>query len=312
MRQTQAQRILELITKRPGLDDDEIAQVLGINSRQTVNQNCRFLEVKNLICREIGLSGKIVNYPAGQNSHPVAKKSQPVQRALQCTHSARKGRGKSLVPRMLDKTLIIIPCCNAKRSDMHGTKKGPTILRDLPAKLAAELRMARKLVVEQAKFDETSLVPAWQRYDGALYRAAGRRAIGDLMQAGAKVVILSGGYGLVLASEPIGIYEALLKPSWWPRSILQRCLLAYANEHGIHSVRAFASATTSYRRVLQTIFWRDAGIDDALLLTPQAAPGGMVKSPATIGEALDALSKGVLYEGWRSSYGLGLVRQDYR
>jgi hypothetical protein len=38
----------------------------------------------------------------------------------------------------------------------------------------------------------------------------------DLTQQGAHVIILSGGYGAVLASEPIGFYDAPLKPAWWP------------------------------------------------------------------------------------------------
>jgi hypothetical protein len=157
----------------------------------------------------------------------------------------------------------------------------------------------------QPSFNEQSLVPSWQRYDGALYQA-GRDALGDLMRAGSHVIILSGGYGAVVAKEPIGKYETVLKPSWWPGHLIERVLIAYAQRHSIASVRAFVSATGPYRMILKKTRWADAGIDDAIVFTPQAAPGGMLKSPASQGEALVALRDGTLAPGWRSSYGLGL------
>lgn len=110
----------------------------------------------------------------------------------------------------------------------------------------------------------------------------------------------------MLADEPIGNYNAALKPSWWPDRILHRILIAYANEYGINSVRAFASATSPYHRVLETTKWSGAGITDALILAPEVASGGTVKSPASIGEALTALSNRHLDEDWKSSHGLRL------
>lgn len=83
-------------------------------------------------------------------------------------------------------------------------------------------------------------------------------------------------------------------------------LVAFAHRHGRSSVRAFCSATGPYRQVLQRIRWRDAGIEDAQLITPEAEAGGMRKSPASQGEALAALRDGTLSDGWQSSYGLGL------
>src|SRR6266545_6800810 len=43
------------------------------------------------------------------------------------------------------------------------------------------------------------------------------------------IAILSAGYGLVSATEPIGMYNETLKTSWWPHRILERCLLAYCS-----------------------------------------------------------------------------------
>ncbi len=120
------------------------------------------------------------------------------------------------------------------------------------------------------------------------------------------IIILSGGYGAVLAQEPIGYYNAALKPSWWPNKLLPRILLAYAGSRGITSVRAFASVTSPYFRVLNAIRWNEAGIADALLLAPEAKSGGTRKSPASLGEALISLHNRDLRAGWRSSYGLHL------
>jgi hypothetical protein len=180
-----------------------------------------------------------------------------------------------------------------------------TILQSLPAALANELAQARHNVAARIFINESTLMPAWRRYNGLLYQNA-REAIRDLMNAGAHIVILSAGYGAIAATEPIGLYNKVLKPSWWPDRILERVLVAYARHHRIRSVRAFCAATGPYQMILRRVCWRDAAIDDALLFTPPAGPGGLRKSPATQGEALAALRDGVLNASWQSFYGLGL------
>ncbi|WOS62038.1 hypothetical protein [Sinorhizobium fredii] len=297
---TQADRIIELLRERAGLDDDEIAKALGIEPRQTVNQICRRLAASGVLRRERGNNGKIVNVldaagrvlPSGA-APPVRPQARGVELAS----------GYSLVPADLARTLLIIPCSGAKRNHVDSDTAADAITQSLPGDLARELLTERSRAARRAQLDESTLIPAWQRYDGSLYQA-GREAIGGLMQAGAHVVILSGGYGAVLAREPIGDYEAVLDPSLWPDRIIERVLLAYATRHRITSVRAIVSATGPYVRILQR--WREADIADALLLTPQPEPGGMRRSPASQGEALAALRDGVLTTDWRSSYGLAL------
>ncbi len=51
--ETNADRILSLLRRRPDLDDDEIAEALHIR-RQTVNQECRLLESRGLVKRYRG------------------------------------------------------------------------------------------------------------------------------------------------------------------------------------------------------------------------------------------------------------------
>jgi hypothetical protein len=54
---------------------------------------------------------------------------------------------------------------------------------------------------------------------------------------------------------------------------LRSARAAYARRHSVSSVRAFASVTSTYRQVLQRVRWRDAGMQGALLLAPEAKPG---------------------------------------
>ena len=105
------------------------------------------------------------------------------------------------------KTLFVIPCSGAKQAFAGRVRNGPSILDELPSHLAKRLADARIGNVDCARIDETTMVPAWQRYGGTLYQVSGP-TLGKMVDDGRHVLILSGGYGVVLASEPIGIYDA--------------------------------------------------------------------------------------------------------
>jgi hypothetical protein len=307
--QTHAQRIIALLVQKPGLDDDELAKQLRIQARQTVNQVCRHLAGSGLLQRERGASGKIVNNIAvgsAQSARPTR-----VSRVTSRPNATQQDVVWPFIPEEFAKTLLVIPCSGKKRSFQVASREGPAITRSLPQELAGELLNARQRMKSRALFDERRLVPAWQRYDGALYES-GRDALADLLAAGMHVIIVSGGYGVVLAQEPIGFYNMCLVPAWWPNHLIERALVAYAQRHEIASVRAFVSATGPYATILKRARWAEAGIDDALVFTPEPEPGGMRRSPATQGQALVALRDGVLSAAWRSSYGLGLKAMPVR
>jgi hypothetical protein len=211
---------------------------------------------------------------------------------------------QSLVPSDLARTFLIIPCSKSK-DEFEGSAQGISITEALPAELAREFAVVRERVKHRIPFNERIIVPAILRYSGTLYQK-GRYGLRALVESGCHIVILSGGYGAVLATEPIGVYNVALKPSWWPNQILERILLAYAKARSVESVRGFAAATNSYQKVLRGVQWRSAGIGDALLITPKAGAGGARKSPAAIGEAIEALSNGTLTSDWISSDGLVL------
>lgn len=269
MGEMHSDRIISLLPRMPRLDDDEIAHELAIEPRQTVNQVCRRLAERGTIVRERGSSGKIVNrllehgeaLPSPGDQYLAQKIAQGVPT------TATQPTSRTLVPHNLRKTLLVIPCSKTKQR-IGIAEAGASIMQSLPRSLAEELLRARQHVREKIEIDETTtLLPAGQRYTGKLYCASGK-ALDDLAEFGAHIVILSGGYGLVLATEIIGWYDAALKPSWWPHHVLERCLVAYAQHHGISSVRAFASETGPYVKILRRVRWRDAGVSDALLMIP--------------------------------------------
>ena len=312
---TNADLIVTALKRAPGLDDDELSRKSGVEPRQTVNQICRHLESKGLIRRVVGQRGKIVSNLIGdtENSelHRTKVKQTPSTPRSARAKSTRVKSGKPIpdaaciIPNRR-KTLIIIPCSGAKVIVPKGKAAGRSILNDLHPDLKLKLSEARHGVASRALLDERTLVPAWQRYRGSLYQAA-HDELGKYLNGGnGHIVVVSGGYGLVLADEPIGIYNAMFKKSWWPRGLLEEVLLEYAKEHDVKHVRALASTTTEYRKLIKGVSWATLGIEDAWLLTPKPAPGAMVKSPRAQGEALAAMLRGELTNRWISSDGLCL------
>lgn len=201
-------------------------------------------------------------------------------------------------------TLLILPCSGKKRPGTMSVN-GKSILTTLDPALASALTAAREALREIAAVDEKTRMPAYLRYSGQLYKH-GSRAIGNAMAAGYKVLIVSGGYGVVLADEPIGMYEKRFVLSDWPRGILEGCLLHYARRVAVRSVIAVMSSTTDYAKVIRRVPWKSAGIS-AALVSPVAHGGvAMVKVPRAQGQAITDLVTSGLNQGWQSSDSLTL------
>jgi len=311
-RTTNEERIIARLRDRPGLDDDELSKATGISPRQQVNQICRRLESRGLVRREPGARGKIVNFlrnpgalRSSVSSGDAIVPTAPLERFIHRSH----GQQEQAVPGALEcdpvTTLFIFPCSGSKESGQCGQTQGPSILIQLPPLLGQRLADARTQIRARAHLDETSLIPAWQRYTGSLYQA-GRDAIEAALEAGVHMIIVSGGYGLVLAAEPIGYYEAVFKNSWWPGRLLDEVLIKYLRRHRLRAVCAVASATTEYAKLLRRVNWRSAELESAVLLTPEETTGAMVKSPRAQGEALSELFRGGIGMNWASSDGLHL------
>ena len=110
-----------------------------------------------------------------------------------------------------------------------------SVLDSLPRCLAAELSTRRVENAPEAKVDESALLPAAKRYTGNLYQEAGD-AFRLLTGAGADILIISGGYGVVFPFEPIGWYDQEYRNSTWPNGLVARCLGAFADAIGATTV----------------------------------------------------------------------------
>ena len=153
---------------------------------------------------------------------------------------------------------------------------------------------------------EDTLVPAWLRYSGRFYRAVGE-ALAEAVRRRLHLLILSGGYGVVLAREPIGLYEARLRAGWWPGRVLEDVLAAYARRHRLKRMYAFVSASGDYRKVVERADWKASGMEEAVLLMPERG-GSQSSVPSTQGEAFAALLGGAtLDHRWRGTAGLALI-----
>jgi hypothetical protein len=110
--------------------------------------------------------------------------------------------------------LLIFPCSDSKRG-ISSTGRTKSIDGYLSRKARRLLHQTRRKVFSRAttRLDRRSpLLPAIDTYTGNLYRHPRfKRAICELGRKGVHCLILSGGYGLLLPSEGIHVYNARMK-----------------------------------------------------------------------------------------------------
>ena len=305
---TNRERILALIRAEPGLTDGEIRRCTGIEPHQQVNQICRSLAEAGLTRRLDGPDGQIVNHLASADGVPLgtaSPKEQPPpspRRSSQRVRTAVRTLGLSAV--RFDECLFVLPCSGAKTPG-GATQPGPSVVNTLPPHLADELVNQRNRNAETAHVDDSALRQAVERYDGYFYDA-GRAAITTLLDSGSRVLIVSGGYGLVLPNEAIGDYGCVFQPKMWPDRLIERCLAAFAEENGVRQVVGVLSASTNYAKVFRRTEWPPS-VEGAFLLTPESVGGAMAKAPRAQGEALAVIDEtGRLPADWVSTDGLAM------
>jgi len=204
----------------------------------------------------------------------------------------------------------VVPCSARKRSGGVSHRSGRSVVDVLPGVLADGLSVARQTVQRLAKLDESTFLPAWQRYAGSFYGAVGPR-LGAAVAAGVPGVILSGGYGIALLSEPIGRYDRRFALTDWPNGLLEECLLAVARQAGTCRVVAFCAQTTTYASLLRRVHWSGSGIDAFLVSPVMGGRGGaQVLVPRASGESMKALIDGRLSSGWMSSDGVAVQTEQ--
>lgn len=128
-------------------------------------------------------------------------------------------------------------------------------------------------------------MPAWQRYDGHLYRSAGP-ALSD-PAAIDRLLVLSGGYGVLEGRDLIGDYNRKMRSRDCPRGLLEHLLIDRAAQSRLDVV-AFAGATTDYAKVLHRARWQLPRGRTAQLVTLRGVRGVSAVS-SSLGLALRAL-----------------------
>jgi hypothetical protein len=117
------------------------------------------------------------------------------------------------------------------------------------------------------------------------------------------VLVISGGYGVVVATESIGWYDRALHLGDWGQNLLERCIETYAKKHQLHSAVAFLARTGNYAKVVCR--WLFAGVDRAYLVSPNTVEQRISQRLVArgYGEALAAFLQGRLLAGWSSEGG---------
>jgi hypothetical protein len=306
---THADRILATVLSRPGLTDAQLRRVTGVEPHQQVNQICRLLEAKGLIRRVRGADGRITNIPAteGSRKEPMTEDPKPRPRLTEGRSLASPVHFSGATPVDVapnHNTLVVIPCSGKKARGGDSHAVGRSIVDLLPARLAVRLREARASLARAARLDESHLLPAASRYSGTLYESVGSR-LAQSVAAGVPFVIISGGYGLVLATEPIGTYNRRFAARDWPAGLLEECLASLVKSSGVERVIGFCARTTSYAELLHRVRWRALGLETMLAVPDIGARGGaQVLVPRASGEALRAFLDGQLLPTWTSADGV--------
>ncbi|MEU8194993.1 hypothetical protein AB0C10_14560 [Microbispora amethystogenes] len=180
------------------------------------------------------------------------------------------------------RTLVVIPCSAAKA---RGGEPAPGGTSCSWPEALLEARARLRLT---ADVDEGLLLPAWRRYEGFFYRAAGS-SLQQAVRSGVPILILSGGYGVVRAEDAIGYYEKILKRRDWPPGLLQSLLAEEASRLDVDAVVAFTAARGDYAAVVRDAPWRERGVSPVFHMTMAVEGGGaMVKVPRGLGQAFAA------------------------
>jgi hypothetical protein len=285
------------------MSDSELVLVTGVTPHQQVNQLCRRLETQGRLHRIKDSGGRIINVLT-DGSGPVTQFTQP-------TTSPRPDPAPRPVLFAPQKAAggeaFVLPCSARKRLGGRRECPGASVLDLLPGSAAEQLRQSRRSVSSIAHLDESLLLPAWQRYEGTLYQSAGR-SIDEAIAAKRTVVIISGGYGLVLAQEPIGHYDLRFSSTNWPAGLLAECLAEVVSAVEATSVVAFCARTTSYAQLVREVPWKNKGVDARLVTADMAGRGGaQVLVPRAAGQAFRAAVSDELTSPWFSSDGVSVL-----
>ncbi|MFC9251859.1 YaaA family protein [Amycolatopsis thailandensis] len=148
------------------------------------------------------------------------------------------------------------------------------------------LLRARAEVLARSKVDNGGLRPAWLRYSGNFYRNVGSE-LGEAAGSG-RLLILSGGYGILRADEPIPYYDRKLRLSDWPTGVLEDTVIDEARRIGATKVVTFVSASADYAKLARRIPWGSTEIEGVLATIDFHGGGAQVEVPRRLAQAFGA------------------------
>ncbi|MEV0073587.1 MULTISPECIES: hypothetical protein [unclassified Amycolatopsis] len=173
-------------------------------------------------------------------------------------------------------TLLIIGPSKAK---VTGGSPSPAARADWPE----ELLRAREELLPRSAVDDRTRLPAWQRYNGHFYRHVGD-ALPDAAASG-RLLILSGGYGVARADEPIAFYDRKLRLRDWPPGTLEAAIQYEVHRLGARRVLGFGSASADYAKLLRRVPWE---VEATLVTVDFHGGGAQVEVPKRLAHAFAA------------------------
>jgi hypothetical protein len=149
--------------------------------------------------------------------------------------------------RDLSHTMLLIPCSASKRGTIDLGLVPSPIASYVGVEAASVLAQGRAKAFQRTRLDQSSTpMPALARYSGQPYKTPGViDGLIDAMAEGLHVLIVSGGYGLLRAEEPILRYEAQMQTTLtvW-RSRIPEILADYVARNDIR--RSFGAFSRVY------------------------------------------------------------------
>lgn len=183
------------------------------------------------------------------------------------------------------RALLVATC---SRSKAHGGQ--PPAMDDQGKQSRQELAAARARVLANAETDLSLVMPARHRYTGLFYRHA-RLALDNAAAAG-RLVIISGGYGVVRADELIGWYDKRLSLADWPPGLLETTLIDEARRIDAPNVIVFAPAATEYSDLARVTPWSNAGVTAYLVTVADPRGSVTLTTLRGMGQAFSAFWNG--------------------
>lgn len=161
------------------------------------------------------------------------------------------------------KNLIVIPCCarkikGGKEKSIYRTTffEDNNLVKDLIDKRRSRINELDYLIS-----NKNELLPAWERYDGTIYRNLKKHQ--DLINKLIKnelldIVIVSAFYGVINYNTVINDYDLSMNQRrsvsyWAENSLLSKSLYEYGNFCGIKNIYTFLSPNTYYKSLGKNI-----------------------------------------------------------